>query len=159
MGATPQPRIQSRSGNGTRSNDFPSTLRHRLNPGDPQCVNAKSIQPSLLKSSATTPAVGAGMSLDHGVVALNAPSRGFRYATGDFRQPVTTRSIARSLLMSLPMAPTDGASPPSAVSLVQSVNVPFPLLRHRTFPVGAASIGNENASAELVKGKSLNRVT
>src|SRR5271170_4139419 len=159
MGATPQPRIQSRSGSGTRSKDFPSTLRHRLRPGEPQCVNAKSIHPSLLKSSATTPAVGAGMSLDQGVVALNAPSRGLRYATGDFRQPVTTKSIARSLLMSLPIAPTDGASPANAVSLVQSVNVPFPLLRHSTFPAGTASRGNEKASAGFANGKSLNRVT
>src|SRR5271156_4696071 len=155
----PQARIQSISGSGTRSKDFPSTLRQRLSPGEPQCVKARSIQPSLLKSSATTPAVGAGMPLDHGVVALNAPSRGFRYTTGDFRQPVNTKSIARSLLMSLPMAPTDGASPASAVSLVQSVNVPFPLLRQRTLPAGAASVGNENASPELASGKSLNRVT
>src|ERR1700675_4965720 len=99
------------SGRFTRSKDFPLLLRQRLRPGAPQWVKARSIQPSLLKSSAATPAVGAGMSLLHGVMDWNAPSRGFRYATGDFSQPVTTKSMARSLLMSLARAPTDGAVP------------------------------------------------
>src|SRR5277367_6551302 len=151
MGARPQPRIQSRSGRFTRSKDFPALLRQRLKPGAPQCVKARSIQPSLLKSSATTPAVAAGMSLLHGVVDWKAPSRGFRYATGDFCQPVTTKSMARSLLMSLARAPTDGAVPASAVSVVQVVKV--------TLPGAAESVGKENGAAGLSSGKLLKRVT
>src|SRR5580692_9483776 len=159
MGASPQPRIQSRSGRFTRSKDLPALLRQRLSPGAPQWVKARSIQPSLLKSSATTPAVGAGMSLLQGVVAWKAPSRGFRYATGDFCQPVTTKSMARSLLMSLARAPTDGAVPARAVSVVQFVNVPLPLLRQRTLPGGGTSAGNSNGAAGLASGKLLQRVT
>src|SRR5271168_1884105 len=159
MGARPQPRIQSRSGRFTRSKDFPLLLRQRLRPGAPQWVKARSIQPSLLKSRATTPAVGAGMSLLHGVVDWKAPSRGFRYTMGDFCQPVTTKSMARSLLMSLAIAPTEGAVPARAVSVVQFVNVPLPLLRQRTLPGAVASEGNANASARLASGKSLKRVT
>src|SRR5277367_6019142 len=159
MGARPQPRIQSRSGRFTRSKDFPALLRQRLRPGAPQWVKARSIQPSLLKSSAATPAVGAGMSLLQGVVAWNAPSRGLRYATGDFCQPVTTKSMARSLLMSLARAPTDGPVPASAVSAVQFVKVLLPLLRQRTLPGAAASVGKANGAAGLASGKSLKRVT
>src|SRR5271156_2389290 len=99
------------------------------------------------------------MSLSQGVVDWNAPSRGFRYATGDFCQPVTTKSMARSLLMSLARAPTEGAVPVSAVSVVQFVNVPLPLLRHRTLPGAGASVGNSNGPAGLASGKSLKRVT
>src|SRR5271168_131654 len=112
-----------------------------------------SIQPSLSKSRAVTPAVGVGMSLAHGVVARKIPSRGFRNAIGTFCHPVTTKSIARSLFRSLPIAPIEGALPASPVSAVQLVNVPLPLFRHKTFPAGVASIGNENGSAEFVSGK------
>src|SRR5271154_2182770 len=108
MGARPQPRIQSRSGRFTRSKDFPALLRQRLKPGAPQCVKARSIQPSLL--------------------------------------------------MSLARAPTDGAVPASAVSVVQLVNVPLPLLRQRTLPGGGASVGNSNGAAGLASAKSLKRV-
>src|SRR5580704_7224236 len=134
-------------------------LRHRLNPGAPQCVKAKSIQPSLSKSNATAPAVGAGISVLHGLVAVNLPSRGFSNTTGDFCQPVTTKSIARSLFTSLAIAPTDGPFPPSPVSLVHSVKVPFPLLRHRTFPGDAPFSGNAKGCDGSPSGKSPSRVT
>src|SRR5580704_12479013 len=134
MGARPQPRIHSRSGRFTRSKDFPAALRQRLRPGEFQCVKARSIQPSLLKSKATAPIVGPGISLDQGRLAVKAPSRGFKYMSGDFFKPVTTRSIARSLLISLPIAAIEGALAARFVCAVQSVNVPLPLLRQRTFP-------------------------
>src|SRR5208283_697003 len=120
---------------------------------------ARSIQPSLSKSNATAPAVGAGMSEVQGVVALNLPSRGFSSTSGDFSQPVTTKSIARSLFTSLAIAATDGLSPPRAVSFVQSVNVPLPLLRQRTFPGEGASTGNAKGCEGSGRGKLPNRVT
>ena len=61
--------------------------------------------------------------------------------------------MARSLLRSLPIAPTEGAVPARAVSFVQSVNVPLPLLRQRTFPGGAASVGKANGSRGILERK------
>ena len=99
------------------------------------------------------------MLMAHGLVARNVPSRVFTNTVGNFCQPVTTRSIARSLLRLLPTAPTEGELPPSPSSFVLSTNVPFPLFRHRMFPGVGASSGNVKRSILDSSGKLLNRVT
>src|ERR1700723_621788 len=99
------------------------------------------------------------MLIAHGLVGRNAPSRVFMNTVGNFCQPVTTRSIARSLLKSLPMAPTEGALAPSPSSLVRSTNVPSPLLRQSTFPGAGEPSGKVNRSDLDSRGKLLKRVT
>src|SRR5204863_7461649 len=98
-----------------------------------QCVKARSIQPSLLKSKATAPAAGAGNGDFHGSTGRNGPSRLFRNAAAVLRHPVRMKSIARSLLKSVARAEMPGASPLRTACAVQSVKVPLPLLRHRLF--------------------------
>ena len=69
-----------KSGNFTRSSRLPSTLRHKLTPGAPAWVKAKSIQPSLSKSRAITPTAGGRSSFLKSIAAegVNFPWRGFK---------------------------------------------------------------------------------
>src|SRR2546430_3066626 len=107
MAAIPHPFCQPKSGSATRSSRFPSTFRHKLIPGAPACVNARSIQPSLSKSNATTPTAGGSFSLAKSIPssALNFPSRGFNRMVAPVAPPARTKSIARSLLKSVVTTP------------------------------------------------------
>src|SRR5271165_6620249 len=65
--------------------------------------------------------------------ALKCPSRGLSQTMGAVPEPVTSRSTARSLLISESTTLVVAPSPDKPVSDVQLVNVPLPLLRHSTF--------------------------
>src|SRR6059058_4523432 len=129
----PQPFCQPKSGKGTRSSRFPSTFLHKLIPGAPACVNARSIQASLSKSNATTPTAGGNFSFAKSIPSsgVNFPSRGFSSMDAPCAPPASTKSIARSLLKSVVTSPAPVAAAPRAVSVETSVNVLFPLLRHK----------------------------
>src|ERR1019366_2472606 len=68
--------------------------------------------------------------------------------------PVVTKSTARSLLKSVPMAATLAATPLRPVDSVTSVNVPLPLLRHMTLPplvFSAVGMRSEQYGGVVVK--------
>src|SRR5689334_8907421 len=109
-------------------------IRHKMMPGDSECLNTTSIQPSLLKSNTLAPTVGAFIGVAHAWLTGKRPSRGLEYTTGALCQFVTTRSTARSLLRSLAIAPRLGLCPASPVSAVTSVKLLLPLLRQRELP-------------------------
>src|SRR5439155_12362284 len=95
------------------------------------------MKPSLLKSNAITPAGFGGKGESQGWENRKSPSRGFVNTAAASRQPVTTRSMARSLFRSeASAAMADRPSPPNPDWTVQSVNVPLPLLRQSAFGAG-----------------------
>src|SRR5437867_693272 len=151
----PQPFCQPKSGSGTRSSRFPCTLRHKLIPGAPACVNARSIQPSLSKSKATTPTAGGNFSFAKSIASngVNFPSRGFSRIDAPVAPPARTKSIARSLLKSVVTTPAPVAAAPSAVSAETSVNELSPLLRHKilcaAFPADPAPAARKTNARRL----------
>ena len=74
--------------------------------------------------------------------AWKEPSRGLRKTTGEDAKAETTRSTARSLLMSLAVAPQLGGFP-RPICEATSVKVPLPLLRH----ISLARLGGGWAAA------------
>src|SRR5690242_6530895 len=113
-------------------------MRHKVRPGAPACTKARSMRPSLLKSSAATATVGDGIAggvvvldvvaldvvaITQGCTGFHAPSRGLIRIW--VAAPATTRYTARSSFTSLPSAAAALGTPRPA-SAVASVNVPLP---------------------------------
>src|SRR5207237_1282626 len=101
------------------------------------------------KSNATTPTAGGNFSFAKSSPSsgVNFPSRGFSSMDAPCAPPASTKSIARSLLKSVVTSPAPVAAAPRAVSVETSVNVLFPLLRHKKL---CAAPPAESDSAAIV---------
>src|SRR4030095_2719820 len=148
--ARPHPRVHGCCGICRSSKPLPSRFFHTVRPGRLQCEKARSIQPSLLKSKATAPAVGPGKFDFHRFMGRNGPSRVFEYVSGAAPSPVRTKSTARSLLKSVASAPTSIAAPASPGVRAISVKLPFPLLRQSRLP-GLTAVDAVSTNLDMYK--------